>query len=53
MKEFKIEANASWIDWCKKNLDDRDYAIGKNAVTIYYRHEFQKEDILLALPKCS
>ena len=48
-KEFKIEATEKNTNWVKTNLDDRDYSISNNEIKIFYRHEFQKNDILAAL----
>lgn len=49
MKTFKIENTAANNSWVLDNLDDRDFTIESNEITIKYFSEDQKSDILNAI----
>lgn len=49
MKTFTIVKTEKNINWCKDNLTEADYKILVAYIAIYYRHDFQKTDILNAL----
>ena len=51
MKTFKIENTAANNSWVMNNLDDRDFKIQSNEITIKYFSEDQKSDILNAIDK--
>lgn len=49
MKSFIIEKTEKNINWCNNNLMPEDYIILAGYIACYYRHDFQKSDILAAL----
>ena len=51
MKNFKIAASTQNLNWCQTNLADADWSIQENCseITVFYRHDFQKIDILNAI----
>jgi len=49
MKNFIIAKTEKNISWVKENLMEADYKILAAYIAIYYRHDFQKTDILTAI----
>jgi hypothetical protein len=48
---FNIENTEANKQWCQSNLDERDYEIVDNVISIAYYNTMQKNDILAALLK--
>lgn len=46
---FQIRHSEANQQWCEANLDDRDYVVLKDCITIIYYNIMQKNDILKAL----
>ena len=47
--DFSIPFSEENKKWCETNLDDRDYLVLKESITIIYYNIMQKNDILKAL----
>jgi hypothetical protein len=46
LKSFIIERTEKNEKWVKNNLEAPDFLILNDKIALYYRHDFQKRDIL-------
>jgi hypothetical protein len=48
-KQMHIELTEKNTNWVMANLDPIDYKVLSGIIVVFYKHEFQKNDILGAM----
>lgn len=46
MRNLIIPKTEISLDWVNNNLDEKDFIVSKYNISIFFRYDFQKNDIL-------